>query len=228
MPRRKRDWLRVQTPPRPAEAALDARARALRLLGRVRDTAGAGLGSVKATLSKSMSRGRAQLECLPPRAGLIGTCVLTAGALLIGVWVGSTGKPGKPDERAGRPERAEPASTGSVRQTEEPAAKAVRLVGLPEVIDTATLRINGRIVRLLGVEWARGGQADELAKYLGGREADCAPANPPDVFRCKVEGRDLSEVVLYNGGGVATADAPPELAAAASRAKAERVGVWRK
>jgi endonuclease YncB( thermonuclease family) len=207
----------------------DAQARARRFLDRVRDTTRAGLGSANAGLSRAAARGRAQLERLPPRAGLIGTCVLTAGALLIGVWVGSAGKPGKPGERAGRSESAEPASTGSVRQTQDPAGpKAVRMVGLPEVIDTATLRINGRIVRLLGVEWARGGQADELAKYLGGREVDCAPANPPDVFRCKVEGRDLSEVVLYNGGGVATADAPPELAAAAARAKAERLGVWRK
>jgi len=34
------------------------------------------------------------------------------------------------------------------------------------------------------------------------------------VHRCEVDGWDLSEAVLFNGGGRATRDAPPALQAA--------------
>ncbi len=99
---------------------------------------------------------------------------------------------------------------------------------MPEVIDTATLRIEGKLVRLTGVEWARGAQSADLARYLGGRPVTCRPKGANDVYRCLVDGRDLSEVVLYNGGGRATSDAEPELLAAETYAKAEKIGVWRK
>ena len=106
--------------------------------------------------------------------------------------------------------------------------KPVALVGVPEVIDTATLRIEGKLVRLTGVEWARGAQSADLARYLGGRPVTCRPKGANDVYRCLVDGRDLSEVVLYNGGGRATSDAEPELLAAENHAKAEKIGLWRK
>ena len=101
-------------------------------------------------------------------------------------------------------------------------------MGVPEVVDTATLRIDGRVIRLFGVEWARGGQGEELTRYLRGREVACELAKTPDVYRCRVEAQDLSKVILFNGGGRATADATPELVAAESHAKTERLGVWRK
>ena len=90
----------------------------------------------------------------------------------------------------------------------------VTLVGVPEVIDTSTLRIEGNLIRLFGVEWARGGQSEDLVRYLRGRATTCRPTGAGDLYRCDVDGRDLSRVVLYNGGGRATADAPPELVAA--------------
>lgn len=142
-------------------------------------------------------------------------------------------QPGSPAaSRSGR----EPASTGSLSKkpaeattpslpvTESPSA----LEGVPEVVDTATLRVEGKIVRLFGVEWARGGQAEDLTRYLRGRPVDCRLVAGPDIYRCEVEGQDLSRAVLFNGGGRATADASPELAAAENHAKSERIGVWRK
>ena len=39
--------------------------------------------------------------------------------------------------------------------------------GVPEVIDTTTLKIGDEVVHLYGVEWARGGNADQLRSYLG-------------------------------------------------------------
>ena len=102
------------------------------------------------------------------------------------------------------------------------------LRGVPEVIDTATIRFNGKVVRLFGVEWVRGGRAEGLADYLRGREVECELASAPDRYRCQVGGHDLSRAVLFNGGGRATADASPELLAVENHANAARRGVWQK
>jgi penicillin-binding protein 1A len=72
-----------------------------------------------------------------------------------------------------------------------------------------------------------GGQARrEFARYLGRREVSCEPTDARDVYRCRVDDRDLSRVVLFNGGGRAAADATPELKAAEQRARSARVGIW--
>lgn len=113
------------------------------------------------------------------------------------------------------PARSGPASAGPIS-------------GVPEILDTGTLRVEGKVIRLFGVEWARGAQAEDLGRYLQGRAIACQPATSTDVYRCQVDGRDLSEVVLFNGGGRATSDATPNLVAAESHAKSERIGVWRK
>ncbi|CAO4164089.1 Nuclease [Methylorubrum populi] len=111
----------------------------------------------------------------------------------------------------------------------EPVRKnANAIVGVPEVIDTATLRVGGKVVRLFGVEWVRGGQADELSKYLRGRSVTCQPAPGSSAHICTVEGRDLSEVVLFNGGGRASSEASPDLVAAEDHARSERLGVWKR
>jgi endonuclease YncB( thermonuclease family) len=95
------------------------------------------------------------------------------------------------------------------------------------VIDTATLSLEGEVVRLFGVEWAPGaGKPEELTTYLQGREVSCEPAGSNDTYRCKVGEQDLSRVILYNGGGQPTAEATPELKAAADKAREAKIGVW--
>jgi len=114
----------------------------------------------------------------------------------------------------------EPLTTGSTN-----ASGSLR--GVPEVIDTATLSLNGEVVRLFGVEWAPGaGKPEDLAQYLQGREVACTPAGANDVYRCQVGGQDLSRVVLFNGGGKPTGEATPELKAAADKAREAKIGVW--
>ncbi|MEH3118439.1 MAG: hypothetical protein PGN25_12835 [Methylorubrum populi] len=113
-------------------------------------------------------------------------------------------------------------------EPEPPRKSANAIVGVPEVIDTATLRVGGKVVRLFGVEWVRGGQADELSKYLRKRSVTCQPAPGSSAHICTVEGRDLSEVVLFNGGGRASAEATPDLVAAEDHARSERLGVWKR
>jgi penicillin-binding protein 1A len=106
------------------------------------------------------------------------------------------------------------------------AAGPVR--GAAEVVDTGTLDIRGRVVRLVGVEGEDGRFAQQLARFLRRRDVVCEPAANSDRHRCKVEGHDLSALVLLNGGGRATADAPQELLSAEEEARSARLGVWRR
>ncbi|RVU21168.1 thermonuclease family protein [Methylobacterium oryzihabitans] len=126
--------------------------------------------------------------------------------------------------------RRDPPATGAVAPEAAPPAPPPpprALAGVAEVVDTATLKLGGRVVRLFGVEWAKGGQAQDLTGYLAGRPVNCQPA-AGDSYQCAVDGHDLSEVVLYNGGGRASADATPDLMEAERRARTEKVGIWRK
>lgn len=128
---------------------------------------------------------------------------------------------------------AAPAATPSPAPTAAPSNPSAyagpgNVSGVPEILDTGTLRVGGKVLRLFGVEWARGGQAEDLTRYLRGREVTCRPATSADVYRCQVDGRDLSEVVLFNGGARATPEASPELIAAEGHARSERIGVWKK
>ncbi len=102
------------------------------------------------------------------------------------------------------------------------------VTGQAQVIDTATLKVGGKVVHLFGVEWVRGGQAEELARYIGNRSVTCQPAPGSANMNCLVDGRDLSEVVLFNGGGRAAPEASPELVAAEDHARSERLGVWKR
>ena len=135
----------------------------------------------------------------------------------------------------------EPAATGAVTPNRSVSAAASAaanaqasrpsgtraLRGVPDVIDTATLSLDGEVVRLFGVEWAPGaGKPEDLTTYLQGREVSCEPAGSNDTYRCKVGEQDLSRVILYNGGGQPTAEATPELKAAADKAREAKIGVW--
>ena len=55
----------------------------------------------------------------------------------------------------------------------------------------------------------------------------CAPAEG-GAYRCSLDGQDLSELILFNGGGRASADATPDLLAAEEQARSNRIGIWRR
>ncbi len=101
------------------------------------------------------------------------------------------------------------------------------VAGRAAVVDTGTLRIAGQVVRLAGVVGFAGEHAREMALYLAGREVVCetVPAQP-GFHRCRAGERDLSEVVVFNGGGRAAADAEPTLRQAEERARAAGRGMW--
>jgi hypothetical protein len=100
------------------------------------------------------------------------------------------------------------------------------LQGVPTVLDSGTLVIGGQIVRLLGVQGEMGEESLAFEQFIAGRTATCGPMGA-DEYRCILGGHDLSQVVLHNGGGRATADAPAYLKEAEAEARARRLGVWR-
>lgn len=120
-----------------------------------------------------------------------------------------------------------PPETGGDSEPDAPLPPNA-VTGQAQVIDTATLKVGGKVVHLFGVEWVRGGQAEELARYIGSRPVTCQPAPGSATMNCLVDGRDLSEVVLFNGGGRASPEASPELVAAEDHARSERLGVWKR
>ncbi len=106
------------------------------------------------------------------------------------------------------------------------APDAVR--GVPEVIDTATLSIQGTLVRLEGVIGERGTLARQLARFLRRRQVLCAPLQIPETYRCQIAGQNLSEIILAAGGARAAPDAPEDLLAAEDQARSGRLGLWRR
>ncbi|MXQ14723.1 thermonuclease family protein [Microvirga makkahensis] len=135
-------------------------------------------------------------------------------------------------QASGDPTATGSLASGQVAAAQRPATRSSTertLRGVPDVIDTATLSLNGEVVRLFGVEWAPGaGKPEDLTTYLQGREVTCEPAGGNDTYRCRVGEQDLSRVILYNGGGQPTSEATPELKAAADHAREAKIGVWSK
>jgi penicillin-binding protein 1A len=123
------------------------------------------------------------------------------------------------------PNPAAPMAALEPEPTAPPRTGAVG--GAAVVLDTATLEVQGQIVRLLGVEGVNGRVARALERFLRRREVICEPASA-QAYRCRVGDQDLSALVLFNGGGRATADAPPELRAAEERGREMRSGFWRR
>lgn len=100
--------------------------------------------------------------------------------------------------------------------------------GLADVLDMATLAIRGRKIQLEGII----GDDDRhsvrsLTRFLRRREVICEPGAAPDRYRCSVNGQNLSEVILSNGGARAAPDAPADLLAAEDEARSARIGIWR-
>jgi penicillin-binding protein 1A len=103
------------------------------------------------------------------------------------------------------------------------------LRGAATAIDTATLELSGRTIRLLGVEGTSSSRAiREFDRVLRRSDIECQPSAEPDIYRCSLQGKDLSGLVLFNGGGRAGPDATSDLLAAEEQARSARVGIWRR
>jgi penicillin-binding protein 1A len=116
------------------------------------------------------------------------------------------------------------ASPVSVSPDAAPSAAAVR--GVPRIYTTGVIALQGRQIRLYGIQGVRGQGARELRRYLGGRDVICEPIGARDEHRCQVDGQDLSRVVVFNGGGRATANAPADLQRLEQQARTAHAGIW--
>lgn len=99
------------------------------------------------------------------------------------------------------------------------------LRGVPRVIDTATLRFGRKNIRLVGVATGGDSFVSSMESYIGGRRVTCQPFNAR-FHSCEVGGFDLSEVVIFNGGALATRNAPAYLREAEAKAREGRRGIW--
>jgi membrane peptidoglycan carboxypeptidase len=159
--------------------------------------------------------------------------------LVVGVWVGNDDNaPMRGVTGGGLPARVwqsfvaqalQPAATADLvadaGAASRPALTAEVVSGIPTVIDTATLRIAGGIVPLAGVSGAGGSHARDLADYIGGREVLCRRA-ADQRYSCELDGWDLAEIVLLNGGGRVAPQAAADLQEAQRKARDEGRGVW--
>jgi len=108
----------------------------------------------------------------------------------------------------------------------EAAPQSLR--GVPQVVDTGTLVLNGATVQLSGVEGEAGPVVSDLARYIRGREIACQPVERGATqYRCKLGEYDLSEAVVLNGAGRAAANAPERLRDAEIQARSAGRGIWR-
>jgi endonuclease YncB( thermonuclease family) len=243
-------------PPRPVEQAAQgrwwtSRWAAFAKAGRDRLRAGAGSRPLTAAFG-AVHRGLVRLRppanasrMVPgqPESGfglrtyrLSGRVALTVVAVALSIpllgllatsLINDSGARRSPEASAAASRPAEPEATGTVQGQDPAPAPTGPIRGVAEVLDTATLSVQGKVIRLFGVEWAKGaGDPDDLAGYLKGREVVCRPEGATDKHRCEVQGQDLSKVVLFNGGGRATAEASPDLKAAEDHARSQQIGVW--
>jgi penicillin-binding protein 1A len=201
--------------------------------------------------------GKAARLANTPVAGKTGTTqhyrdawfVAFTSSLIVGVWVGNDdNSPMHKVVGGDMPamiwrEFVERAESVMKRQNVSPVAKQASpnpstdrtgphqgrsLRGVPEIVDTGTLEIDGNMIRLQGVEGAGGRMANQLARYLRRREIVCEPSGREGIYSCRLGNEDLAELIVAGGGARATRDAPPGLIAAEEQARSERLGIWRR
>ncbi len=123
------------------------------------------------------------------------------------------------------------------------------VAGPPSIIDGDTLAVQGRVIRLYGIDAPELGQACRI----GARAYDCgriartalldltagvtvscklAPASPEDgadgrIGRCSADGYDLSEGMAYTGWALALRPVSERYVAFEERARAARRGLWK-
>jgi hypothetical protein len=111
--------------------------------------------------------------------------------------------------------------------TPAPALPAT-LSGTPQVVDTATLTIDGEPVHLSGVVGESGTYADAMQAMITaqGPQVNCSLQG--QAYRCLLpNGLDVARAALYNGGAKPTDDASDDYKAQASAARTAGRGIWK-
>ena len=97
------------------------------------------------------------------------------------------------------------------------------------MLTTDTLSVGGQQLQLAGVIGANGPATQGLEGYLRsqGNHLSCTPVGVR--FRCLTDaGKDVGLLVVANGVGRASADAPRDYQDAQNQARATGKGLWRR
>lgn len=113
-----------------------------------------------------------------------------------------------------------------------------------KVIDGGRLEVGGTVHALYGIKapalgdkcQVRGNEHDcgilaraGLMDLTAGAKVSCRPSNAdPQKSRCRSDGYDLSEGMVYTGWAVALPQSPKKLQTLMKESKARRRGMWRK
>jgi membrane peptidoglycan carboxypeptidase len=154
---------------------------------------------------------------------------VTGGGLPASIWHDFVVQAGRSLAMRSRPaEAANSAALAAVRSASKAAPAATEpLRGEASALDTATLNLNGKLMKLFGVEgWRNSRALRDFNRYLEKGAVECQPMAEQASYRCTLGGQDLSQVVLFNGGGRASPEATPELLATEEQARSARVGIW--
>lgn len=104
-----------------------------------------------------------------------------------------------------------------------------RIDGEARVVDTATLLVAGREVKIYGLQGTGGPAVTGMAGYLNsqGNRVFCQLIPDSAAYRCRVpSNQDLAVVALFNGAARATVDAPMEYHNQESAARQGKRGIW--
>jgi endonuclease YncB( thermonuclease family) len=95
-----------------------------------------------------------------------------------------------------------------------------------QVIDTATLQIEGETIELAGIKGLGSPYRDQLAKFIEeqGSQIRCEPID--ERYVCFVKNVDLGLAALTNGAARPDADATPQYRQAADEARRNRRGIF--
>jgi endonuclease YncB( thermonuclease family) len=135
-----------------------------------------------------------------------------------------------PPDRGGAPVAASPTPAVPAAAAETPPAPdaAPPLQGVPTVVDTATLLVQGQTVHLSGVAGEAGEYGEALNRFIGGRSVTClpTPGGAAGEYHCFIGRNDLARAIIGGGVGRTTEAADPALRAAEQWARARRLGIW--
>ncbi len=100
--------------------------------------------------------------------------------------------------------------------------------GVTQVVDTATLTVNGQTVQLAGIKGESGIYAAQLQALINAQGGQVTCTLQGAAYVCTLaNGVDIARAGLYNGGAQLGDDASADYRAQAASAQAARRGIWR-
>jgi endonuclease YncB( thermonuclease family) len=146
---------------------------------------------------------------------------ITGGTIPASIWHDFVTQAGRSLSARSRPrDNAGAVALASNRSAVNAPPTGETLRGEASALDTATLNVEGKLVRLYGVDGWRDRRAlRDFGRYLDRGEVECTPFGDQGSY---------SKIVLFNGGGRASSEATPELLATEEEARSARVGIWRR